>query len=123
MVKLFSVIILSLSLCSTTTGDWSTFINNSKKEVIMQSVKKPSTRSGDLIRLFQDGSKLETFFYDDLGVTQIVVYNSSGECVYQTFTDTNMENHVILDLYFCSKGSYKITFITDKNSFIGDFQL
>jgi hypothetical protein len=115
MVKLFSVIILSLSLCSTSTGDWSTFINNSKKEVIMQSVKKPSTRSGDLIRLFQDGSKLETFFYDDLGVTQIVVYNSSGECVYQTFTDTNMENHFILDLYLCNEGSYNNGLLTLDN--------
>lgn len=123
MVKLFSVIILSLSLCSTSTGDWSTFINNSKKEVIMQSVKKPSTRSGDLIRLFQDGTNLKAFFYDALGLMHIAVYNTSNVCVYQTAVDTNMENHSVLDLSFCSKGNYTITFTTDKDSFVGEFEI
>lgn len=65
MVRLILILILSLSLYSANEGEWGVMENNGRKEIIVHDPFKPSTRSGDLIRLFQNATKLEAFFYDD----------------------------------------------------------
>ncbi len=83
-----------------------------------------STRTPlELIGLYQEDAKLEAFFYETLGSTQITVHNGSGMCVYHTVIDAKAEEHTVIDLSLCLKGSYKITFTTDKNSFVGEFKL
>jgi hypothetical protein len=125
MVKLISMLIFSLSLCSAYAGELGTSSQNgrARKEIIVRDPLKPHTRSGDLIRLVQSDSQLETYFDIPLGLTQISVLDDSGICVYQTIVDTNTDKHTVIDLSLCNEGNYKIIFTTEKNLFVGYFQL
>lgn len=126
MAKLISILILSFIFSSAYAGESNTFTRNAKdrKEVPIINLKAPLTRSSvELVRLFQDDAKLEAFFYDALGSTQITVYNHYNMCVYHTVIDTKAEERTVIDLSLYPKGSYKITFTTDKNSFCGEFKL
>ncbi len=123
MVRLILYCILSLFLCSASAKERGTLTSNGKKEILIQDSEKASTRSSNFIRLIQEDSKLEAFFYDDLGSISINIYNNFGSCIYQTDIDTNMKKHVYINLSSCNKGNYRITFTTDKDTLYGNFQL
>lgn len=124
MVRFISYCILSLFLCSTSAKEHDILSGNSKKKIIVEDLSKPSTRAGDFIRLLQEDSRIEAFFYYDIGLINISIYdNKSGVCVYQADVDTNTEEHVFIDLSFCNKGKYKIILTIDKNTLYGEFEL
>lgn len=125
MAKLIPILILSFSLCSSYARESTVSGSASfKKTILIKDYHKGSTRTPlELIGLYQEDTKLEAFFYDDLGSTQITVYNGSGMCVYHTVIDAKAEEHTVIDLSLCPKGSYKITFTTDNSSYHGDFKL
>lgn len=123
MVRLILYCILSLFLCSASAKERGALTSNGKREILIKDPLKPSTRSSDFIRLIQEDSKLEAFFYDDLGSISINIYNNFGSCIYQTDIDTNMKKHIYINLSSYNKGNYRIIFTTDRNTFYGNFQL
>lgn len=124
MVKLISILILSLFSYPISTEGYDVLKNiPTKKRIIVLDYPKGSTRSGDLIRIFQDDTKLEAFFYNSCGLIQIAIYSSTGICIYQTALDTDMESHIKIDLASYNKGNYKIILMIDKSSLSGEFQL
>lgn len=123
MVKLILYCILSLFLCSASAKECNALSSNSKREILIKDLSKPSTRSSDFIRLIQEDSKLEAFFYDDLGSISINIYNNFGSCIYQTDIDTNIKKHIYINLSSYNKGNYRIIFTTDKDTLYGEFEL
>lgn len=123
MTKLISILILSLSLISIGERQIINNQNNKKREIEIKGASIPSTRSGDLIRIFQNDTKLEAFFYNSCGLIQITICSITGSCIYQTALDTDIESHIKIDLASYNKGNYKIILTIDKSSLSGEFQL
>ncbi len=76
------------------------------------------------IRLIQNSTGLEATFFRNLGTIDILIYDDSGNPVYEESVDTSIENQTTIDLSNLSQGQYEIKFINSQNqSMYGDFEI
>ena len=76
------------------------------------------------IQVFKTTSKLDANFLGDVGSIDIVVYNDSGNIVYQDNVDTSAVHQLSIDISGWEQGSYEIRLIDADDHFMyGEFDV
>jgi hypothetical protein len=97
-----------------------------KEEIRMKgSLRKNSVKSVfSPIRAFFSISELDIDFLSDVGSIDVVVYNESGNAVYQKTVNTPIEHNLTIDVSDWELGNYEIRFVSSEDQFMyGEFEI
>ena len=119
------ILICCALLCVMITEAVPLFLDGKEEIELHNLVSTPSTRSViHQIEVFKTTSELDVNFLCDVGSINMVIYDGSGNVVYEENVDATAVHQVSIDISDWHSGSYEIRFIdTDGNFMYGEFDV